>query len=140
MKFRDYFSVKHILFAVIVILIFVALGLMDSASQVKVTFEDQQVLVKTDRYVLEVPYADVDTVELTEFPKDGIEIVNGADDGTMRTGQWTNESWGEHYICMDLESKSCIVVRLNDGRIFVFSGKDDAQTQQHYETFLTYLD
>ena len=132
MKFREMFVPKQIFFAVAVLAIFIVMGLWDSATQVKVTFADQEVLVDTDRYDMTVPYDLIESAELTDLPEAGVQIANGADDQTIRTGLWDNDTWGEHHICADLESDTCIVMHLNDGRIFVFTGKDEEQTAQHF--------
>ena len=40
MKFRDFFSLKQILFTVLVLALFIVLGVLDSGRQVKVSFDD----------------------------------------------------------------------------------------------------
>lgn len=140
MKFRDVVSIKQIVMTVAVLALFILLGLWDSATQVKVSFLDTAVKVRSDRYQLEIPYDQVASAELTALPEAGVEVNNGLDDKTLRTGFWENETWGRHHIIADLESDECIVVHLDSGEIFVFSCKDTKETQKTYDTFLGYLD
>ena len=140
MKFREMFVPKQIVFAIVVLAVFILLGLWDSATQVKVEFSDSVVMVDTDRYDMTIPYDLIETAELVVIPEAGVQIANGADDETLRTGLWENDTWGEHHICADLESDTCIVLRLTDGRIFVFTGKDSEETAQHFEMLQTKRD
>ena len=140
MKFRDIFSFRQILMTVLVLALFIALGLWDSATQVEVTFRDTSVYVKADKYQLDIPYEKIVSAELTELAEAGEEINNGADDQTLRTGYWENDTWGEHHIIADLEANNCIVARLEDGQIFVFSQKDTETTAEVYQTLQSYLD
>lgn len=139
MKFRDYFSVKHIIFTVVVLALFIGLAIFDSNTQVKVIFESDAVLVKSDKYNMTIPYDMVVSAELVDLPEAGESVVNTRDDGTIRSGFWKNEVWGEHDIIADLEAKNCIVVSLNDGRIFVFSIRNTTETEKTFETLMTYL-
>jgi len=139
MKFRDYFSIKHILFTIVILAIFIVLAIVDSNTQVKVTFESDTVHVNSDKYNLSIPYELIQSTELIDLPEAGEEIVNGRDDQTIRSGLWKNDTWGEHDIVVDLEAENCIVVHLTDGRIFVFSIKNTEETEKTYETLQTYL-
>lgn len=40
--------------------------------------------------------------------------------------------YGGYYICADLNSPTCIVAHLKDGRIFVFSRRSEDETNQIY--------
>ena len=140
MKFRDYFSIKHILFAVVILAVFIGLAVIDSNTQVKVTFEADAVLVNSDKYNMTIPYNMIASAELTDLQEAGEMVVNTRDDETIRSGRWKNDAWGEYDIIADLEAKNCIVVHLNDGRMFVFSIKDSAETEKTYDTLLRYLE
>lgn len=140
MKFRDIFSFRQIIMSVLVLAFFITLGLWDSATQVDVTFRDASVYVKADKYQLDIPYEKITSAELTDLAEAGEEINNGADDKTLRTGYWENDTWGKHHIIADLEAENCIVIYLEDGQIFVFSQKDTETTAEVYQTLRGYLD
>ena len=52
MKFRDYFSLKHILFAVVLMALMVLLAINQSVNTVKVYFESTEVQVLSAKYSL----------------------------------------------------------------------------------------
>ena len=139
MKFRDYFSVKHILFAIGLMGLMVVLAIRQSNNTVKVYFEATEVQVFSAKYSLAIPYNIVQSAELVDLPFEGDRVTNAFDDETLRAGVWNNETWGEYHIVADLDATNCIEVRLNDGRIFVFSRKDNATTQADYQTLTEYL-
>jgi len=137
-KFWRLVSKKDLVFVTLIILIAVIIPLVQSANNVKVTFGEDAVDIVSRRYTMNVPYEMVETIELTELP-DGGENLNGRDDMVTRTGRWKNEVWGEYYACLDLQTSQCVVIHLNDGRIFVFSRKSNEDTVSVYETFQNHL-
>ena len=130
MRFRDYFSLKHILFAIVLMGLMVLLAINQSANTVKVYFENTEVQVISAKYSLAIPYDIIQSAELVDLPFEGERVVHAYDDDTLRAGVWNNETWGEYHIVADLDAKNCIAVRLNDGRLFVFSHKDNATTDR----------
>ena len=139
MRFRDIFSLKQIIMAVLVLTLFILIGLWDSATQVKVSFHEQSVVVKADKYQMDIPYDRVESVELVVLPEAGTGIKYDFDDNTMRSGYWENKAWGPHHVIVDLEAENCIVLRLDNGEIFVFSRKDTASTTELYHTLCAHL-
>lgn len=139
MKFRDFFSLKQILFTVLVLAVFIVLGVLDSGRQVKVSFDDTVVKVRSDYYQLEIPYEMIASAELEQLSEAGREVENCVDDKIVRTGCWENDAWGRYYICADMDVQNCVVVRLDDGRVFVFSRKNETETEKLYQTLQTYL-
>jgi len=137
MRFRDYFSIKHILFAVLIFAVLIPFAIRDSNNQVKVSFDDSNVYTSSNKYNLTIPFADIASVELTALAEPGEKVQDGFDNDILRCGVWTNETWGEYTICADRDTASCVLVTLKDGRVFVFSQKDDSTTEQLYETLLT---
>lgn len=137
-KFWKLVSKKHLIFGVLLFAAVIALSLSQSAEAVTVTFGDSAVDIAASRFSMNIPYDMVDHAELVEIPDRG-DVIDGTDDMAVRTGQWTNDTWGEYFVCADLDASNCIAVHLNDGRIFVFSRKDNAETAQIFETFQTYL-
>lgn len=139
MKFRDFFSIKHILFAVCLFALFIGIAVWESNTQVEVTFESTALSVYSDRYTMNIPYDQIASAELSEVAEPGEQVENGYDDKILRAGHWKNDAWGDYYACLDLDTSNCIVVRLEDGRIFVISQKDDKETASIYETLQTHL-
>ena len=139
MRFRDYFSVKHILFATALMGLMIFFAVRQSNNTVKVYFEEDQVVATSAKYSLGMPYDQIASAELTAIPFEGDRVASAYDDDTLRAGVWHNETWGEYYIVADLDAKNCIVVTLNDGRIFVFSHRDNATTEADYQTLMGHL-
>lgn len=139
MKFRDYFSVKHILFAIGVVALMLVFATCQSNNTVKVYFEDTNVQVISSKYSLTIQYADIVSAELADLAEAGEEIRDSYDDEILRAGVWRNNTWGEYIICADLDTTNCIVVTINDGRTMVFSRKNDATNAELYQTLQTHL-
>ena len=128
MKFKDYFSLKHIVFAVLLFAILIPIALRDSNTQVKVTFGDESFSIRSDRYSMSMNYTDIESVELAPLAEPGERLEDCFDDDIIRYGKWLNDAWGEYYITADLDTSNCVVIQLIDGRTFVFSSKDNDQT------------
>ena len=140
MKFKDYFSVKHMLFAVGIMAIMLLFASYQSNNVVEVTFYEESVYVKAKRDMMDVHYADIQSAELTAMAPSGDEVQSSFDDDTVRTGTWKNEAWGEYTACIDPDTGNCILLKIADGRTLVFSRKDDATTEELFSTLQTYLD
>lgn len=144
MKLREVFqtkqTIKQLLFVVFLFAIMIPIAIWDSNTQVKVKFSETQVVVRSDRYSMTIPYDMVEDVQLQDLADAGEELEGGSDNDIIRIGPWHNDAWGDYYICADLDAGNCIVVTLDDGRIFVFSRRDDAATAEDYESFREHLD
>lgn len=139
MRFRDLFSKKQFFFAIFIFALLIPLALWDSNTQVKVTFETDAIYIKSDEYNMSIEYGDIVSAELTDLAVPGEQIEDCVDNDIIRTGKWRNETWGEYYICADVDATNCIALRLEDGRLFIFSRKDNEETAGIYETLQTYL-
>ena len=131
-KFWKLVSRKDLVFGILLFAIVIAMTVFETYNKVKVDFSDTAVDMRTSKYSMNIPYEMVESVELAALPEAG-EVIDGADDMAARTGLWKNETWGEYYICADLNSPTCIVAHLEDGRIFVFSRRNEEETAQIYE-------
>ena len=127
------------LFAVALFAILIPFAIRDSNNQVKVSFDDTSVYTSSNKYSLTVSYDQIDSVELAVLPEAGEKVEDGYDDDILRAGKWINDTWGEYYITADLDTSNCVVMHLTDGRVFVFSSKNDETTAEHYQTLLTHL-
>ena len=139
MRFKDYFSLKHILFAVVLFAVLLPFAVRDSNKQVKVSFDNTTVYTSSNRYSLSVDYSQIESAQLVPLAEAGQKVEDGYDDDILRAGKWQNGTWGEYYITADLDTTNCVAICLKDGRLFVFSSKDDATTASLYEELLTHL-
>ena len=139
MKFRDYFSLKHILFGVLLIALMMVFAYCQAGSTVDVYFADTNVQVTSDKYSMTIHYEDIVSVTLEDLADAGTELADTYDNDILRAGKWENDAWGEHHICAYLGTTKCVVVKVSDGRTLVFSKKSDAKTTELYEQLLTYL-
>jgi len=128
---------KQLFFVLALFAVLIPIAIWDSDTQVKVSFSDTQVTARSDKYTLMIPYEDIALAELAPMAEPGEKVQDGFDNDILRCGVWTNETWGEYTICADRDTASCVLVTLKDGRVFVFSQKDDSTTEQLYETLLT---
>ena len=138
-KFWKLVSKKDLVFVTLIFVAVIVFSFFESANKVKVEFGETAVDVQAPRYSLNIPYEMVESMELAEIAEPG-DTDKGRDDMVTRVGLWKNDTWGEYYACIDLQTTQCIVVHLNDGRIFVFSRRSDEETSAIFETFQSHLD
>lgn len=139
MKFRDYFSLRHILFAVVVVGLMMLFAIRQSNNMVKVKLEEHALHITSSQYSMTVDYVDIASAKLETLADPGEKVENAYDDEILRAGIWKNEAWGEYHVCADLDTESCIVLTLEDGRIFVFNRKNNKETAKIYEELLACL-
>jgi len=130
---------KQFLFVLALFAILIPVAIWDSNTQVKINYYDEEMYASSDRYSLSIPYDIIEDVELTALAELGEEIADGWEDDIIRTGNWKNDTWGEYFIVADMDADNCVLITLNDGRKFVISRKDNATTQEIYNTLLTKL-
>lgn len=138
-KILQFFSGKDALFLVVIFAVVAIVSLVKPSENVQTKFREDSVDILSAKYTMNIPYDMVSSVELMDIPETG-EIIEGDDNISTRTGLWKNEAWGEHYRCIDEMTSNCVVVHLNDGRIFVFSNGNDEQTVGSYESLQNRLD
>lgn len=132
-KWRD-LAFTAVLFAIILLLAF-----CKSANLMDVTFGDEAVDIVTSKYSMNIPYEMVERIEIAPVNEDD-QVVSGVVDIALHTGRWKSEQWGEYYACIDMQTTKCILVHLNDGRIFVFSHESDDTVAEEFATFQSHLD
>lgn len=137
-KLRNLFSGRDALFLVIIFAAAIIIGLVKPSKNVQTKFREDSVDILSAKYTMNIPYDMVSSIELVDIPESG-EIIDGDDNISTRTGLWKNDTWGEHYLCLDEMTSNCVVVHLKDGRIFVFSNGNDENTAESYATFQSYL-
>ena len=137
-KLKSLFRWRDVIFAVVLMSITLLFAFCNAQTMMDVTFGETALDVTSKRYSMNVPYEMVEFIEIADLDQDD-EIITGKGDITMRTGHCTNKDWGEYYCVLDLQTSKCILIRLNDGRIFAFSHKSDEKVQEDFNTFQRYL-
>ena len=130
---------RQFVFSLVIIALLIPVAIWDSDTQVKISFGNSEVQIKSDRYNMTVPYDLIASAELSELYAPGEKVEDGFDNDIVRTGTWRNEEWGVYSVNADPDTSKCVVLHLTDGRIFVFSSKDDEKTVKLHETLLTHL-
>lgn len=139
MKFWQSISKKDLVFGVILFALVIVVSLFQPSNKILAEFEENAVNVKSSRYAMNIPYEMVQSIELTEKPDMG-QPVDGKDDMILQTGTWHNDTWGNYEMCAEIATDNCIVIHLTDGRIFVISRRDDAETEKVFEEFQGHLE
>ena len=130
---------KQFVFVIVIFAILFPIAMWDSDTQVKVKFYDADMQIKSDRYTMTVRYDMIESATLDTLGDPGEKVLDGFDNDIVRTGTWRNDAWGEYSVNADPDTSNCVVMTLTDGRIFVFSVKDDETTEEKYQTLLTHL-
>ena len=143
MNFWKSFSKKAVLkqffFVLALFALLIPIAFWDSDTQVKVRFYEEELNVKSDRFTISVRYDQIDEANIEGLAEPGEKVQDGFDNDIVRTGTWRNDTWGEYTINADPDTSNCVVMKLTDGRIFVFSCKDDVKTEELYKTLMTHL-
>jgi hypothetical protein len=143
MKFWQSFSKsamkRQFLFGLFLFAVMLPIAILDSNTQVKVSFYDTDVYIKSDKYTMSIPYGIIESAELTAMAEPGERVENSYDNDVLRAGVWHNDAWGEYHIAADLDTSNCIVVHLDDGRTFVFSCKNDTKTEKIFNELQTHM-
>ena len=140
MVFTKKAALRQLLFVLFLFALLIPVAIWDSDAQVKVTFNDTAVNIKSDQLKMTIDYSLIESAELAPMGDRGTDIGEDVhDDGLVRTGLWSNADWGEYHICADLDTSVCVVVHLHDGRTFVFSRKNDTATEEDFNTLQLHL-
>lgn len=130
---------RQLVFVLVIFALLLPVAIWDSGTQVKVRFYTEDMMIKSDRYTMTVRYDQIANAELTELVEPGEKVQDGFDNDIVRTGTWRNDIWGEYSINADPDTTTCVKLTLTDGRVFVFSSKDDDKTAQLYDSLLPHL-
>ena len=130
---------KQLVFILVLFALLIPVAIWDSNAQVSVSFDAETVFVKCDRYNMRIQYSDIAAAELVALAEAGEPIADCRDDEIIRCGVWHNDAWGEYTIVADMDAATCVKLELHDGRILVFSRKNDKATAEDFETLQPYL-
>ena len=137
-KLKYLFKWRDLAFTVLLFALILTVAFCRAEDMIQVNFGEESLDVVTNRYSMNVPYKMIESVEIGILDKDD-EIIEGKGDIALRTGHCTNKDWGEYYGIIDLQTSKCVLIHLNDGRIFAFSHKSDEKVQEDFNTLQSYL-
>ena len=137
-KLKYLFKWRDLAFTVLLFTLILTVAFCRAEDMIQVNFGEDALDVVTNRYSMNVPYEMIESVEVGILDKDD-EIIEGKGDIALRTGHCTNKGWGEYYGIIDLQTSNCVLIRLKDGRLFVFSHMSDEKVQNDAATLQTYL-
>ena len=137
-KLKYLFKWRDLAFTLLLFALILTVAFCRAEDMIQVNFGEAALDVMTSRYSMNIPYDMIETVEIDNLDKDD-EIIKGKGDIALRTGHCINKNWGEYYGIIDLQTSKCVLIRLNDGRLFVYSHQSDEKVQQDYENLLSRL-
>lgn len=137
-KLKYLFKWRDLSFTVLLFTLILTVAFCRAEDMIKVTFGEDALDVVTNRYSMNIPYDMIESVEIGDLDKDD-EIIKGKGDIAMRTGHCTNKEWGEYYGIIDLQTSKCVLIHLNDGRLFVFSHHSDEKVESDAATLASYM-
>ena len=137
-KLKYLFKWRDLLFAVLLFTLILTVAFCRAEDMITVNYGEKAVDVMTNRYSMNIPYDMIESVQIGDVDEDD-EIIKGKGDIALLTGHCTNKNWGEYYGIIDRQTDKCVLVRLNDGRLFVYSHQSDEKVQQDYENLLSRL-
>ena len=137
-KLKYLFKWRDLAFTVLLFTLILTVAFCRAEDMIQVNFGEDALDVMTNRYSMNIPYEMIETVEIGTLDKDD-KIIEGKGDVALRTGHCINKDWGEYYGIIDLQTSKCVLIYLNDGRLFVFSHQSDEKVQSDAATLQTYL-
>ena len=137
-KLKYLFRWRDVLFSVFLVGLAMLFAFCSAENMMDVTFGDEAVDIVTAKYTMNIPYEMIESVEVGTYSQDD-EQVTGRSDMALRTGVWKNEAWGEYHGCIDLQTDTCVLVHLKDGRLFVFSHESDEKVISDAQTLKSHL-
>ena len=137
-KLKYLFKWRDLAFTVLLFALILTVAFCRAEDMIQVTYDEDALNVVTSRYSLNVPYEMIESVEIGDLDKDD-EIIQGKGDIALRTGHCRNKDWGEYYGVIDLQTRTAVLIHLNDGRLFVFSHQSDEKVLEDAQTLQSYL-
>ena len=137
-KLKYLFKWRDLAFTALLFALILTVAFCRAEDMIQVNFGEDALDVVTNRYSMNIPYDMIESVEIGQIDNDD-QLLEGKGDIALRTGHCKNKDWGEYYGILDLQTKTCVVIHLNDGRIFVFSQKSDDQVRLDAETIQSHL-
>ena len=137
-KLKYLFKWRDLAFTVLLFALILTVAFCRAEDMIQVNFGEDALDVVTNRYSMNIPYEMIESVEVGDLDKDD-EIIQGKGDIALRTGHCLNKDWGEYYGVIDLQTRTAVLIHLNDGRLFVFSHQSDEKVLEDAQTLQSYL-
>ena len=137
-KLKYLFKWRDLALTVLLFTLILTVAFCRAEDMITVTYGEEAIDVMTNRYSMNIPYDMIQSVQIGDVDDDD-EIIKGKGDIALLTGHCTNREWGEYYGIIDRQTSKCVLIHLNDGRLFVFSHQSDEKVQQDYDTLLSHL-
>ena len=137
-KLKYLFKWRDLAFTALLFALILTVAFCRAEDMITVNYGEKAVDVMTNRYSLNIPYDMIESVQIGDVDEDD-EIIKGKGDIALLTGHCVNKVWGEYYGIIDRQTSKCVLIHLNDGRLFVFSHQSDEKVQQDYENLLSRL-
>lgn len=137
-KFLNTVAGRYTIFGLVLFIVVLGISMVEAHFRIQAEFSDTQIAITSNRYNLTVRYDLIESIELVDMPDRG-EHIDGKDDINIRYGIWTNDTWGEYYVCAIPNATNCIVMHLNDGRTFVFNARSNDYTAELFAELESHL-
>lgn len=131
-------SKRDLIFGLVILALVVVISLFQPSNKVAVDFDAESVTVRSSRHTMNVPYNMIASAELVTKPDMG-NPTTGHDDMILQTGSWHNDTWDDYEACVEIATDNCIVLTLTDGRYFVISRRDNAETASVFSELQSHL-
>ena len=137
-KLKYLFKWRDLAFTLLLFALILTVAFCRAEDMITVNYGEKAVDVMTNRYSLNIPYDMIESVQIGDVAEDD-EIIKGKGDIALLTGHCTNKDWGEYYGIIDRQTSKCVLIHLNDGRLFVFSHQSDEKVLEDAQTLQSYL-
>lgn len=127
----------NMVFALVIIIGITVATLLNPSGLIRVHIEQEKLQIDgPDNLQYSISIDEIQEVLLIEAP---VYDENVQEVRKVVSGQYTNNQWGEYYLCANTQIPVCIVVYSQEGT-YVFNFEDLDTTQWFYNEFLEYLE
>lgn len=138
-KFLNSVAGRYTIFGLCLFLVVIGISFIEAYNRIQVEFSNTEINITSNKFSMCVEYDLIESIELMDMPDRG-ESTGGSDDGSIRFGDWTNETWGDYVSLSIPHATNCVVIHLNDGRTFVFNSRNNDTTAEIFATFQSHLE
>ena len=103
----------------------------EEAIPVELTVTETAVVARHSGTEYEVPFEDIDSVELLTERPDSSRVAGTAMESVSK-GRYKNDEWGRFTCCIDPRTGPWLLLRTTDGEIWLFGASDSAATEAVY--------
>lgn len=111
-------------------------ALANPADRVAISFEENDLVIEgADEVVYKIP---LDTIQEVTYVEDAEYAADVQEQQDVICGQYKNDRWGDHFLCVYAQLPACIVVDSQEGT-YVFNYQNADTTKKFYDAFLEML-